>query len=75
MLRRLKENSGPKSSWQEAKSFLGHGQGNNLPKCTTNDNPSETAQHENEFFVKKNSRLVSSLKSQNLVSYTAVVHE
>ena len=61
VLRRLKKNPGPQSVWQEAKSVLGHGRGTNLPECTTNTSPNNTAEHQNEFFVNKIARLVDSI--------------
>ena len=61
VLTRLKKNPGPKRVWQEAKTILGRGRGANLPSCTNNDNPADTADHQNKFFIEKVAGLVASL--------------
>ena len=60
-MKRLKMNPSPQNIWQEAKSVLGKGRGTNLLQCTTNSNPEETAEHQNDFFVKKIATLVADL--------------
>ena len=61
VLNRLKRNPGSQAAWQEAKNILGRGKGEKLPDCTNNSDPSKTADHQNEFFVKKVEDLVASL--------------
>ena len=61
VLTRLKKKPGPKRVWQEAKTILGRGRGANLPSCTNNDNPADTADHQNKFFIEKVAGLVASL--------------
>jgi hypothetical protein len=65
VLTRLKKNPGPKSAWKEAKTILGRGRGANLPSCTNNDNPADTADHQNQFFIEKVAGLVASLNPSN----------
>ena len=62
VMTRLKKNPGPKSAWKEAKTILGRGRGARLPACTNNDNPADTADHQNKFFIEKVAGLVASLK-------------
>ena len=62
VLSRLKKNPGHKSAWKEAKTILGRGRGAKLPPCTNNDNPADTADHQNKFFIKKVAGLVASLE-------------
>jgi hypothetical protein len=62
VLTRLKKNPGHKSAWKEAKTILGRGRGARLPSCTDNDNPADTADHQNKFFIEKVAGLVASLK-------------
>ena len=66
VLTQLKKDPGPKRAWQEAKAILGRGRGANLPSCTDNDNPADTADHQNEFFIEKVARLVASLKQATM---------
>ena len=63
VMTRLGNNPGPKKAWQEAKEYLGKGSGSKLPECTTNTDPKETADHQNEFFVNKIEKLVTSMSS------------
>ena len=65
VLTRLKKNPGPKRVWQEAKNILGRGRGAKLPSCTTNNNPADTADHQNKFFIGKVAGLVASLHPSN----------
>ena len=65
VLTRLKKDPGPKRVWQEAKAILGRGRGANLPSCTNNDDPADTADNQNKFFIEKVARLVASLNSSN----------
>jgi hypothetical protein len=65
VLTRLKKNPGPKRVWQEAKTILGRGRGANLPSSTNNDNPADTADHQNKFFIEKVAGLVASLNPSN----------
>ena len=63
VLHRIKENPGSKQTWNEAKTILGRGPGSNmLPLVTTNSDPNETANTQNEFFVEKISKLVKGIK-------------
>ena len=65
VLNRLKKNPGHKSAWQEANKILGRGRGSQLPNCTNNSDPNDTANHQNKFFVKKVADLVASLPSSS----------
>ena len=67
VMNRLKKNPGPQSSWLEAKAVLGRGRGMSLPDCTTNSNPSDSAEHQNQFFIDKIKRC---LKLKKLTVYT-----
>ena len=50
VLKRLNENSGPKQTWQEAKSILGKGPGaNRLPLVTTNTSSSKDHQKSPQY--------------------------
>ena len=59
----MKKNPGPKTSWQEAKTILGCGRRQNLPDCTVNSDPNETADHQKRFFIEKILQLVKSIPS------------
>ena len=61
VLSRLKKNPSSQNTWQEAKTVLGRGQSATLPECTTNSNPSDTAEHQNKFFINKIADLVASI--------------
>ena len=63
VIKRLKEKPVPQSVWQEAKTLLGRGHGTNLPDCTSNTNPNDTAEHQIKFFVDKIARLVESISN------------
>ena len=63
VIKRLKEKPGLQNVWQEAKTVLGRGRGVNLPDCTSNTNPNDTAEYQNKFFADKISRLVNSISS------------
>ena len=65
VLNRLKKNPGHKTAWQEANKILGRGRGSQLPNCTNNSDPNDTANHQNKFFVKKVADLVASLPSSS----------
>ena len=58
---RLKKNPGPQSSWKEAMTLLGRQRTAKLPECTSNSDPSNTAEHQNQFFVKKIADLLSKI--------------
>ena len=60
VLSRLGKNPGPKSSWSEAKAYLGSARGNALPETTTNTDPLKTAEYQNEYFIKKIEKLAAS---------------
>ena len=66
----MKENPGPQSSWQEAKTILDRGRGQTLPDCTTNSKPEDTANHQNKFFIDKIANLVTSISSPEVDSNT-----
>ena len=68
VMTRLKKDPGPKRAWQEAKTILGRGRGANLPSQTNNDNPADTADHQNKFFIEKVAGLVASLNPSNDVA-------
>ena len=61
VLSRLRKNPGSQTAWKEAKTIIGKAKGTKLPDCTNNEDPSKTADHQNEFFVKKVSDLVKSI--------------
>ena len=63
VLDRLKKKPGHKSAWQEANKILGRGRGSQLPNCTSNSDPKDTADHQNKFFIKKVADLVATLPS------------
>ena len=58
VMKRLKKNPSPQNVWQEARTLLGRGRGANLPETTTNTNPEDTAEHQNNYFVNKIANLV-----------------
>ena len=60
IVKRLRKSPGPKQMWQVAKTILGKGQrSNKLPDVTTNSNPNDTADTQNDFFVEKIAKLVN----------------
>ena len=61
VISRLKKNPGPQNTWKEAMTLLGRRRTARLPNCTTNPDPSLTADYQNEYFVKKVSDLLSTL--------------
>ena len=79
VLKHLKKNPGPQATWQEAKAVLGRGRGTTLPDCTKNDNPNETAEHQNNYFVSKIAKLVASIprcdSQTDLKTHSVSVHE
>ena len=67
VMNRLKKNPGPQSSWKEARTLLGNKQKSKLPECTTNANPSTTAEYQI-------SNLPMKLTEKDLSNHIALVH-
>ena len=70
VLNRLGKNPGPKSSWNEAKAYLGSARGNALPDCTTNSDPNKTAEYQNEYYINKIEKLAIRLSEKGPFTLT-----
>lgn len=64
VLARLRKNPGPLSSWKEATNLLGRRQ-TKLPECTSNSDPNNTAEFQNQYFVKKISDLLNKIPANS----------
>ena len=63
---RLKENPGPQSAWKEAMTLLGRKRTSKLPECTSNSDPGETAEYQNQYFSNKIADLLSKLPTNSV---------
>ena len=59
-MKRLGKNSSPKNAWKEAMNLLGR-QRTAKPECTSNSDPSDTAEYQSQYFVKKITDLLNKL--------------
>ena len=59
-MKRLGKNSSPKNAWKEAMNLLGR-QRTAKPECTSNSDPSDTAEYQSQYFVTSSLLIVNKI--------------